>query len=808
MFPSEKAWLPTVLEPVRKAYMMQPQPLQLFLPEEPLPEDAQVDAAAHARPSCHPARPAPPAPQRYPPHPTPTLPAGHQVAYLTAKQPSQAGVWLEVFAYRARRMVHVYRIESHGRRRHRSLIYTSDARYCLRTMQPKIDHRTAPWPSWARHEAGHPYDVPEPAPSAVITREATVPENLSFGEETFLPQRLLWGLLPAALLERYVFWQDESDLLRGYPRDPKHPNIIFVNLGVGGHVALHGARFEQVKRGDTTLAPARALVLRLQRSRLERQHRAVNDALAVLEEFMKDRGLLSVPFESSFALCGGVAALLRKLGRHTFGAGTDETIARDLETIRGLLPLVSLVPFQRRRKRHRVPKVVVPALLDALDALVEARGGEGREAEGGGAAAGGGRGGGAAPSGAMSASDFDEEELVLLDLLHAPPDTYLYSLATVLSRVENLSHLLAWASYDDEAALGAPETVSQADLRVVSLPRLKLTFQALHADNTVRLFSVDHADLFITNVRNETSAMLAGMPHSLLLSNSNDEMSVLVPAWPPVRPQIEAMPFSTELVLDRTDLLWTSQLEHPYYMYPVHVSLSFLYSTTLASAMYLMLLRYLNRQYAAVVRLADTIGTDTALTREEDNSLQFTTCLNTVDKVQKNSLDYHPDATAARLKISVVMLDAPLRLPWDLSVELGHYLFLLEHVSADCMLSAEEELSLLKSAICDGAPPHCGAHHPPLPCAAAPLVADPLTPPCRRPPPLPPSSLPLPRLCHRPPPPLSPPCHRRSSPPPSSLLPPRSAPAATRTRRDRECAPGASQWPTNASSRAGTPPSA
>ena len=169
LYASEKAWLPAVLEPVRQAYMMLPQPLQLFLPEQPLAEDAQL-------------------------------------AYLVGKQPSQAGVWLEVFVYRARRMVHVYRLESHGRRHYRSLIYTSDARYCLRELHPSTEHRGAPWPEWGRHEAGHPYDVPDPTNSAVITRESSVPENLSSGVETLVPRRLLYGLLPETLLERYAFW--------------------------------------------------------------------------------------------------------------------------------------------------------------------------------------------------------------------------------------------------------------------------------------------------------------------------------------------------------------------------------------------------------------------------------------------------------------------------------------------------------------------------------------------------------------------------------------------------------------------------
>ena len=35
-----------------------------------------------------------------------------QVAYLVGKQPAQAGAWLELFVYRARRMARVCRLES------------------------------------------------------------------------------------------------------------------------------------------------------------------------------------------------------------------------------------------------------------------------------------------------------------------------------------------------------------------------------------------------------------------------------------------------------------------------------------------------------------------------------------------------------------------------------------------------------------------------------------------------------------------------------------------------------------------------
>ena len=42
LFPSEKIWLPSVLEPVKKTYLTFPKPLELFLQEDPIPEDAQV----------------------------------------------------------------------------------------------------------------------------------------------------------------------------------------------------------------------------------------------------------------------------------------------------------------------------------------------------------------------------------------------------------------------------------------------------------------------------------------------------------------------------------------------------------------------------------------------------------------------------------------------------------------------------------------------------------------------------------------------------------------------------------------------
>ena len=47
------------------------------------------------------------------------------------------------------------------------------------------------------------------------------------------------------------------------------------------------------------------------------------------------------------------------------------------------------------------------------------------------------------------------------------------------------------------------------------------------------------------------------------------------------------------------------------------------------------------------------------------------------------------------------MLDSPVALPWDLSAEMASYVRKLQHVSANCRLSDDEELMLLKHCVCD-----------------------------------------------------------------------------------------------------------
>lgn len=222
---------------------------------------------------------------------------------------------------------------------------------------------------------------------------------------------------------------------------------------------------------------------------------------------------------------------------------------------------------------------------------------------------------------------------------------------------------------------------------LVELPRLKLSLTTRpDHEGVLRLYSVDHVDLFISNDNRDamTTKMLAGIPHSLIFSNVRGETQVLVPVIPPIRPQIASEPFSTFIVLNRKKI----PLAERFFLYPVHVSFSFFMTKGLNSALYLMLLRFLHRDYATVFRLSDSVATDTELNKE---GLAIYSSFKSIQD------DWHPDAHACRLKISLVTIDSGMKFPWDLTIECARHAVKLDSVSSNCRMALEEELQLLES---------------------------------------------------------------------------------------------------------------
>ena len=157
-----------------------------------------------------------------------------------------------------------------------------------------------------------------------------------------------------------------------------------------------------------------------------------------------------------------------------------------------------------------------------------------------------------------------EDRMLFVDLLCVPRRSRLFPLVQALTRIETLSHICAWTR-NMECNCG-----SDLILDLVELPRLKLSF-AMRRDfeGKFRLFSLDHADLFLSNDFGTLSDLVRGIPHSVLLKNAaRGEDQLLVPVLPPIRPRILTQPFSTALVIDRCNESWMQALSQRFFFVP------------------------------------------------------------------------------------------------------------------------------------------------------------------------------------------------------------------------------------------------
>lgn len=178
----------------------------------------------------------------------------------------------QVVVYRSPPTVHVYNVVEHGRRFFNKLIFTTNAAFCFGAFDGKSPFLV----KQAAHNyvaaVGNPMEVASAGSSLVITRNL----NASVGKQTFIPARFLqviaarrcslapplpphrqalhippshitgmypfWvrdadqvhsrtlqGLLPACLLEEYMFWQSDDDTLTGY----QPPSIRMDSTQVG-----------------------------------------------------------------------------------------------------------------------------------------------------------------------------------------------------------------------------------------------------------------------------------------------------------------------------------------------------------------------------------------------------------------------------------------------------------------------------------------------------------------------------------------------------------------------------------------------
>lgn len=258
-----------------------------------------------------------------------------------------------------------------------------------------------------------------------------------------------------------------------------------------------------------------------------------------------------------------------------------------------------------------------------------------------------------------------------------------------------MSHILVWTKGD-----GKGNAVS---VDLIELPRLGVSF-ARRADstNTSRLYSSLHVGMYLSLKWSAAADKLfAPFPHGLVLENIDGEMALMVPATLPQRLKITSG--GARIVFCHTPPVSDSGAVGvvPHYYYPIHLSNMFLFTTTLESALYLILMRAVHYMYSDALQLADACITDSVTPEAAAIWDCMQTILNTPPG--EDLLGHHsfPDAHAFRLRMQMVSLQAmhvDYACKWSLAKQLTAYAIKLGYISATCRLDPNQEVLLLQSA--------------------------------------------------------------------------------------------------------------
>jgi hypothetical protein len=135
----------------------------------------------------------------------------------------------EVMIGRYPPILQVFNVVEFGRRFYRTQIFSSNPAFSYHEM----DSEGLMMDGKFRVCAGSSKTPVHGTPTLVITR------NISrvLGVQTYMPARLLYGLIPHALIEQYEFWQNEDDSLFGYLRNENSLTRSFLVVKVNKYSA-------------------------------------------------------------------------------------------------------------------------------------------------------------------------------------------------------------------------------------------------------------------------------------------------------------------------------------------------------------------------------------------------------------------------------------------------------------------------------------------------------------------------------------------------------------------------------------------
>jgi hypothetical protein len=208
----------------------------------------------------------------------------------------------------------------------------------------------------------------------------------------------------------------------------------------------------------------------------------------------------------------------------------------------------------------------------------------------------------------------------LLNVLTAPPSSLLKRVGMLLARLDNLAHVLVWSTSKVQSAHSA------ASIDLIELPRVNLSFKTRTVESfdgkiEHRIYSNDYDGLYIatsTEGRERAERLLGSISHFIVLQNADSDLFVLVPSCAlPRRLHTDGKRISVQTILDRRNKEWIENIgEVRSYLYPVHNSLSFLVTPSLASSLYLMLMYFITGQYQEAYKMVESCVSED-LTPEE-----------------------------------------------------------------------------------------------------------------------------------------------------------------------------------------------
>ena len=197
-------------------------------------------------------------------HDVSNMPYAHLMGWI--ENPSQGDFTFshtlkEVIVSHNPPVITVFNVKEYGRRHLRTLEYTSNMSLCLHEVAGE------PYPDRVggvlAMSGGIPMTTLSPEPSLIITRAL----NSEMGTQSFIPSRFLAGLLPACLVEKYIFWQSEDDNIIGYeiPKDNSDTDAsdIGVDIESSTRLKIKLAKHKGVDNSGFCNMTADALVQRI-----------------------------------------------------------------------------------------------------------------------------------------------------------------------------------------------------------------------------------------------------------------------------------------------------------------------------------------------------------------------------------------------------------------------------------------------------------------------------------------------------------------------------------------------------------------